>query len=147
MASSVQARVIAILGITSLVGTAYALAFIPSKKRGGAGRKRILDIEPEPSPLHQYLEYLNGALSFLIALNALNWRERSGAQEGFWIISCIPCGELRSCLHPFSPVPPLLQTLLLTGTVVFCITASAKRIMLEVDVSGLENLIYGYKGA
>ena len=40
-----------------------------------------------------------------------------------------------------------LESKLMTGSVVFLVVILAKRIMLEVDVSELEDLKYRYKGA
>ena len=43
--------------------------------------------------------------------------------------------------------PYSLESKLITGSVVFLVVMLAKKIMLEVDVSELENMRYRYKGA
>ncbi|MCJ1238731.1 hypothetical protein MMC14_006722 [Varicellaria rhodocarpa] len=123
MFSSLQAKFLSILSITSLVSTAYMLFFIPNVRLNTSRRKRRnLQIEPEPSMIDQYLGYLNGGLSFLIALNAWTIQEKNGVHDLFWTL----------CLLP---------------SLVFVVIVVAKRLMISVDVDELEDLKYGYKGA
>ncbi|MCJ1414628.1 hypothetical protein MMC32_000955 [Xylographa parallela] len=119
-----QVKFLSFICISSLLATGYILVFISfnePKKRSVEPRDADR-FEPATGPVAQYLPYLNGALSFLLALNAVGWRGRGGVHPGFWIL----------CLQP---------------AFVFSIIVAAKKIMLEVDINELEELKYGYKGA
>ncbi|KAI4127147.1 MAG: hypothetical protein LQ347_004717 [Umbilicaria vellea] len=120
---SLQAKFVSILAITSLLSTAYMLVFISNRRSQDHKRKRPMRyLEPETGPVHRYLGYLNAGLSLLLSLYAIGFRGRKGVHDGFWIL----------CLLP---------------GLVFCIVVIARRVMLSVDVSELEGLKYGYKGA
>ncbi|MCJ1299374.1 hypothetical protein MMC08_002166 [Hypocenomyce scalaris] len=121
--ASLHPKFVSLLAITSLLSTAYILVFIPSQRPPEPGSKRPMrHLEPVPGPLHQYLSYLNAGLSLLLGLYAIGFRGRNGVHDGFWML----------CLLP---------------GLVFSIIVVARRVMLSVDVSELEGLKYGYKGA
>lgn len=123
MSRLVQARLVSLLCMTSLIATAYTLAFIPNTKPKSPNRiKSKRQLEPQPGPIHQYISYLNGALSLLCALNAITFRDKPGVHDGFWLL----------CLLP---------------VVSFIVIILARTLMRSVDVDALEDLKYGYKGA
>ncbi|MCJ1401739.1 hypothetical protein MMC11_004956 [Xylographa trunciseda] len=119
-----QVKFLSFICISSLLATGYMLVFVSFKKPDNRRREsRDPDrFEPATGPIAQYLPYLNGALSFLLALNAVDWRGRGGVHPGFWIL----------CFQP---------------AFVFFIIVAVKKIMLDVDIDELEDLKYGYKGA
>ncbi|MCJ1431915.1 hypothetical protein MMC27_001271 [Xylographa pallens] len=119
-----QVKFLSFICISSLLATGYILVFISfNEPKNRSGEPQDPDrFEPATGPVAQYLPYLNGVLSFLLALNAVGWRGRGGVHLGFWIL----------CLQP---------------AFVFSIIVAAKKIMLEVDINELEDLKYGYKGA
>ena len=91
---SVQAKLVSFLNMTSLLATAYILICISSEKPDSVGGKRALShFQDEPGPMSRYLPYLNGGLSFLLALNAIVWRRRKGVHEGFWLLCLLPAGN------------------------------------------------------
>ncbi|MCJ1315164.1 hypothetical protein MMC15_000480 [Xylographa vitiligo] len=119
-----QVKFLSFICISSLLATGYILVFVSfNQPNNRNGKPRDLDrFEPAKGPVARCLPYLDGALSFLLALNAVGWRGRRGVHPGFWIL----------CLQP---------------AFVFSIIVAAKKIMLEVDIDELEALKYGYKGA
>lgn len=73
MSRLIQARLISLLCMTSLVATAYILAFVPNTRPKLPNRVKVKrHVEPDSGPVHQYISYLNGALSLLCALNAIS---------------------------------------------------------------------------
>ena len=94
---SAQAKLVSFLNMTSLLATAYILVFISSKKPDRVRAKRSLThFQDEPGPMNRYLPYLNGGFSFLLALNAIIWRDRNGVHEGFWLLCLLPAGILHT---------------------------------------------------
>ena len=94
---SVQAKLVSFLNMTSLLATAYILVFISSKKPDLVrGKRSLTRFQDKPGPMHQYLPKLNGGFSFLLALNAIVWRQRSGVHEGFWLLCLLPAGTLHT---------------------------------------------------
>ena len=87
--SALQPRMMCILSITSIFATAYMLVFIPTRKRSGNTINQV----PVSSPISKYLSYLNGALSLLIGLNGMAWKDRRGAHDGFWVLTWLPAGK------------------------------------------------------
>ena len=95
MFSSIQAKLLSILSITSLISTAYMLLFIPNvRPRASKRKRRSPRVEREPSLIDQYLGYLNGGLSFLIALNAWTIQEKKGVHDLFWTLCLLPSCKL-----------------------------------------------------
>ena len=140
MSRLLQVKLISVLSMTSLIATAYILIFVPntrnpSSKKASSQRQ----LTPEPSPVHQYIEYLNGGLSLLIGLNAISFRDKQGVHEGFWLLCFLPVGEHFGALKDVIPADTL--------TVSFSVIILARRLMLSVDVDELEDLKYRYKGA
>ncbi|KAI4228156.1 MAG: hypothetical protein L6R36_001870 [Xanthoria steineri] len=117
-ASSIRARLISLLSISSMLCTAYNLFSLPNAK---PTRKLMYTHEP-PGPLLQYGPYLNGGSSLLIGLSAFMIDDRKMGHDGFRLL----------CLLPI---------------VVFTITTSAGYTMRSVDIESLEKLKYPYKGA
>ena len=106
--SLVQAKLVSLLCITSLIATAYILAFIPttgSKSQDRVKSKRQL--KPEAGPIHRYIGYLNGALSLVCALNSVTFREKAGVHDGFWVLCLLPVGRcslpLQTTMQPDGP--------------------------------------------
>ena len=90
-----QVKLVSFFCVSSLVATAYMLAFIPNEKGGGESRPReIFTLSAADSkPILKYLRYLNGTLSLLLAINATHWRGRRGVHEGFWMLCLLPAGK------------------------------------------------------
>lgn len=87
----VQARLVSLLCMTSLIATAYMLAFVPNVRPKPPNRvKSKRGLEPESGPVHQYISYLNGALSLLCALNSITFRDKRGVHDGFWLLCLLP---------------------------------------------------------
>ncbi|CAF9910209.1 MAG: hypothetical protein ALECFALPRED_006419 [Alectoria fallacina] len=89
-----QAKLVSLLCMTSLIATAYILALAPNTRPespNGAKSKRSLEVKP--GPVHQYISYLNCALSLLCALNANNFRDKQGVHDGFWLLCLLPVGR------------------------------------------------------
>lgn len=135
-----QAKIVSLLCITSLVATAYILAFIPTTGAKSPNRvKSKRHLEPESGPIHRYLNYLNGALSLACALNSITFREKAGVHDGFWVLCLLPVG--RWCLSR------KCQCSLTDRAVSFTVIILARQLMLSVDIDELEDLKYEYKGA
>ena len=96
--------------------------------------------EASDSPIHQYLPYLNGALTSLIALNTLTISSKKGVHDGFWLLCLLPACK-------FHLVFINVEILIGEIAVVLAVTMYAKRLMRSVDVGELEKLKYPYKGA
>ena len=94
MSRLLQVKLISILSMTSLVATAYILIFIPNS-RPVSSKKPMghRQSSQELGPVKKYIEYLNGGLSALIALNAVGLRDKRGVHEGFWLLCFLPVGE------------------------------------------------------
>lgn len=140
MSGVLQAKLVSLLCMTSLITTAYILAFVPNTRPespNGADSKRHL--EPESGPVHQYISYLNGALSLLCALNSITFKDKQGVHDGFWLLCLLPVGTWP--LSREMAVQPNRRV------VSFVVIMLARRLMLSVDVGELEKLRYGYKGA
>ncbi|KAM0806056.1 hypothetical protein BDR22DRAFT_528 [Usnea florida] len=119
----VQAKLISLLCITSLVATTYILVFVPNTRLSPPIRsKSKRKLEPESGPVHQYIVYLDGALSLGCALNSITFKNRRGVHDGFWLLCLLPIVSLTVILF-------------------------ARQLMLSVDVDELEDLQYEYKGA
>ena len=87
--SALQPRMMCILSITSIFATAYMLVFVPTRKRNS----NTVDEALVSSPISKYLPYLNGALSLLIGLNGMAWKDKRGAHDGFWVLTWLPTGK------------------------------------------------------
>ena len=91
MSSPVQAKLVSLLCMTSLITTAYILAFVPSTRSKPPNRVKLTrQFEPVSGPGHQYISYLNGALSLVCALNSITFRDRRGVHDGFWVLCLLP---------------------------------------------------------
>lgn len=94
MSRLVSAKLISLLSMSSLIATAYILVFVPNTRPDNAQRKKSRQqLQPEPGPVHKYINYLNGGLSLLIGLNALNFRDKRGVHEGFWLLCLLPISK------------------------------------------------------
>lgn len=81
--------------MTSLIGTAYSLVFVPATQPKPANRLQLVrDFDQKAGPINSYLGYLNGCLSLLVLLNALNLKDKDGVHEGFWLLCILPASEL-----------------------------------------------------
>ena len=136
-----QAKIISLLGMTSLVATTYLLIYVPNTKPSATDRRPLsARFEREPSPIHKHLGSLNVGLSVLVALNSITFRGRVGVHDGFWILCLLPGGKASTPFHTEGTcIDPLV--------VVLSIIVMARRVMLSVDVGELESLKYEYKGA
>lgn len=94
MSRLVQAKLVSLLCITSLIVTGYILAFVPNTKV--KSRKRVESrrlLESEFGLVSQYIGYLNGAMSLLCAISSTTFRDRRGVHDGFWLLCLLPIGE------------------------------------------------------
>ena len=90
----VQAKLASLLCITSLIATAYILAFVPTTGSKSPNRvKSRRQLEPESGPIRRYISYLNGALSLVCALNFITFKEKVGVHDGFWVLCLLPVGR------------------------------------------------------
>lgn len=140
MSRLVQAKLISLLCITSLIATAYILVFVPNTRLSPpirAKSKRKLELESRP--FHQYIVYLDGALSLVCALNSITFKDRRGVHDGFWLLCLLPIGWW--CLSRAMAVRSDKCVVSLT------VILFARQLMLSVDVDELEALQYEYKGA
>ena len=136
----VQAKLVSLLCMTSLLATAYILAFVPNTRpQSPNGAKSKRQSASNSGPVHQYIGYLNGALSLLCALNSITFRDKRGVHDGFWLLCLLPVGR-----WPLSREMAVRPN---RSAVSFAVIVLAKQLMLSVDVDELENLRYGYKGA
>lgn len=103
MSQLLQAKLVALLAMTSLVATAYILMFLPVSKSEPANYNQIKRrFEPEPGPLRRFLPYLNGGLSLLIGVHAVTFKNKPGVHDGLWVLCVLPAGEFH---RPFQLVP------------------------------------------
>ena len=94
MSNLVQAKLVSLLCMTSLIATAYILVFIPNTRPESPNRVKLKkQLEPESGPIRQYISYLNGALSLVCALNSITFRDKRGVHDGFWVICLLPVGR------------------------------------------------------
>ncbi|KAK4692384.1 hypothetical protein P7C71_g4811, partial [Lecanoromycetidae sp. Uapishka_2] len=139
MSRVVQAKLLSLLSITSLIATAYILLFVPNTRPMPAKvAKPSHQFQTELGPVKQYVVILNGGLSFLITLNAIAFKDKKGVHEGFWMLLLLPVGKSRTPQRFFQADPLVVS---------YSIILLARRLMLSVDVNELEDLRYRYKGA
>ncbi|KAL9129092.1 MAG: hypothetical protein Q9217_002364 [Psora testacea] len=113
-----QVKLVCLFSMTSLVASAYILAFVPNTKYdAGDGLLSRLErlAHSKREPLQQYLSLLNGGLSLLLSFSAYSLKGKHGVHEGFWLLCFLPVA-------------------------VFSIIMLARRLMLSVDVGELEKL-------
>lgn len=76
-------RLVALLGLSSLLCTAYILMSMPAERQDKKGKRAVYRVEAERSPVEKYLVYLNASLTGLLLISAAaNWRR--GASETAW---------------------------------------------------------------
>lgn len=134
-ASSIRARLISLLSISSLLCTAYNLFSLPGSK---TTRKWMYIHEP-PGPLLQHGPYLNGGLSLLIGLSAFMIDDKKMGHDGFWLLCLLPVGK--------SVFQISCEAASSRDLVVFIVATFAGCTMRSVDIESLEKLKYPYKGA
>jgi hypothetical protein len=84
-------RYVAIMGITSLLATAYNLVLIPNKHGGRDPlAKFAASRDLELSPLQQYLPYLNAVLALLVGISCNSWIHETGIYQAFWLVGWMP---------------------------------------------------------
>jgi hypothetical protein len=142
LSTSKSMTLLCLLGITSLVSTAYIMYMVPvstpvgalsSSTRGSASTQRrqfhalsstsFLFTSSE-SPINQYLPYLNGFIGVLLCMAAWAYHTKSDVPQGFWF----------SLLYP-GPT--------------FGVVLMVRRNMVEIQkgLTELNGMRYGYKGA
>lgn len=102
----------------------------------------MVPVADDDGPVKKYLSYLNGGICVLLFLAAwaLNGAQDAAAQsEIFWVWCIAPGGA--SMLEGYT------STRLITYTVVFITATVGRKAMTDVDIDGLEELKYDYKGA
>jgi len=116
--SSTSSVINLLLGITSLTSTAYALYTTRSHPSPKPVPQHIL--HNTRSPVEKYLDHLNAGVCIVLLLSA--WAaKRAGREEDMWLSVLAPA--------------------------VFLVIYFARTQLRPVDVSELERLKYGYKGA
>lgn len=125
-ARSASARLVCLLGTTSLWATAYNLLLIPTGSSTPRRPTKVAGFEvalPDAlSPAQKYVPLLNAALSALVALWGLSFRDGRGVLGGFWITCWVPLIE-------------------------YLMIQMARKWVVEVDPSELEKLRYEFRGA
>ncbi|EXJ58624.1 hypothetical protein A1O7_06051 [Cladophialophora yegresii CBS 114405] len=126
-----------LLGITSLVSSAYIMYMVPVSttlgslsnltriaRRDYSGSRTSFLLTSDQSPINQYLPYLNAFICALLFLASWGYLSRSDVPEGLWLF------------------------LLLPG-LIFGMVFMAKRSMAEIEtgLSELRGMRYQYKGA
>ena len=111
---------ISLLSATSLLSTAYMLAYIPPQKRDPKGKRPIRGAGE--GPIKRYLVSLNTVICVVLILASWSMGWWGKGEEGGLGVLCL--------------VPGL----------VLCVVAMARRLVLSVDVDELEGLRYQYKG-
>ncbi|OCT51611.1 hypothetical protein CLCR_09062 [Cladophialophora carrionii] len=131
-----------LLGITSLISSAYIMYMVPvstplgslsnlpriassaQQRRNYSSSQTSFLLTSDQSPINQYLPYLNAFICALLFLASWGYWSRSDVPEGLWLF------------------------LLLPG-VVFGMVFMAKRSMAEIEtgLSELRGMRYQYKGA
>jgi len=117
---SAQQALISILGLSSLLCTAYILQFMPLQAPERKGKVPLYVLDAARGPVEKYLLYLNAALAGLLLLaSAVSWRK--GANEAAW----------REAL------PAMIMG----------ITLFARQQLAPLDLEELQKAKYDYKGA
>ena len=94
ISNSFKAKLVSVLGITSLISTAYILAFLPAQMaEPPSERSRKPVFLSKSSPVDRYLGKLNAGLSVLIAAYAFSFRNARDAHDGFWLLCLLPGRE------------------------------------------------------
>jgi hypothetical protein len=129
--STPNMRILALLGITSLLATAWICKFVPatsaSKKSRSLQPSGFGDFAPDVNdagPVEKYLIPLTSVITLLLFIAAFGLKGREGREEGFWIL----------CLMPGC---------------VFWVVMVARRIMgsMGIEIGELEGKRYEFKGA
>ena len=78
--------------MTSLIATAYILAFVPNIRPKSPNRLKS-KMQAKHKSASQYISYLNGTLSLLCALNSITFKNKRGVHGGFWLLCLLPVGR------------------------------------------------------
>lgn len=94
MSRLIQAKLLSLLSMTSLIATAYILIFIPNTRSGPSkGANPSRRPPTELGPIKKYFTVLNGGLSFFISLNTTAFKNKKGVHDGFWMLLLLPFRE------------------------------------------------------
>lgn len=138
VALTARQRVLSLLGLSSLLCTAYILQSIPIQSLERKGKRPIYQVEAGQGPVERYIVSLNAALAGLMLLAAaLSWRR--GLHEDAWQ-KALPAGthltfDLNVC------------TELIRCIVVFGLTTFVRRQLAPINLEGLQKARYELKGA
>jgi hypothetical protein len=95
MSRLIQAKLLSLLSMTSLIATAYILVFVRNTKpQWSKGAKPKHQSQADLGPIKKYIAQLNAGLSFFISLNALAFKDKKGVHEGFWVLLLLPLGKI-----------------------------------------------------
>ena len=120
LSRTAQQRTIALLGVSSLLCTAYILHFMPLQAPDRKGKIPVYRLEAARGPVEKYLVYLNAALAALMLLAAaVSWRK--GNVENAW----------REALP----------------AIILGLTAFVRQQLAPLDLEELQRARYEYKGA
>jgi len=92
---TLRVTIVSLSSIASLTMTGYVLLSVPSRWSGSSGRAGPAN----PTPLKQYIIYLNGGFSLLLALNSFSFVGEADVQEGFYVLCLLPFGQYFSVLR------------------------------------------------
>lgn len=82
------------LSVSSLIATAYILIFVPNTPSEPLNSKQPKQISRfRDGPIRQYINFLNGTLALLIAINVPTLINKEGVHEGFWLLCLLPLSE------------------------------------------------------
>ena len=79
--------------MVSLIVTAYELVLVPTKT-SDPHSEFLVGRRPSLGLLKRYIYHLNGALSFLLSINAFTLKKNRDVQEGFWLLCQLPLSQL-----------------------------------------------------
>ena len=100
-------KILGVLGMCSMLATAYTLVFIPRSKQVAHTRGQIEIPQSARTPFQRLLPIVNGLLCLYIGWSGLSWRDyRGGAHYGFWLLCWTPAGN-----EPSLPLKTSLLTL------------------------------------
>lgn len=89
-----QVKLMCTLSISSLIATAYILIFVPNTQSEPLSSKQPRQISRiRDGPIRQYINFLNGALALLIAMNVPTLISKEGVHDGFWLLCLLPFRE------------------------------------------------------
>lgn len=88
----VQARLVSVLCILTLLTNAYILIYVsPTELTPSlSASNSLLPGNESRGPTESYIEYANGGLSLILGANAYLFKDRQGVHGSFWLLCLLP---------------------------------------------------------